>query len=347
MEKILYFHPINDFSGSSTALTNLLEKKYRESETIDIVTDGKNGALSLLPNACLIQIKYPLYKGKRIWGISFLCKQLSVLYSAFKMRNKYDSYYLNTITMYSAAIGARLFKKKIYWHIHEIFSYSSTFYADIERKFMVYIYDRTECTRIYVSKYVQSKYKKNDKCSEIIIPNILSQKYVSNVNPVPLRQRGKNTILMLSSLTKAKGIFTFFEVAKKLKEYTFLLVISSSEDKIRSFILVDIPENVTIYPRQKDIHPFMRKSDLLLNLSNPFFLVETFGMTIIESMIYGIPSIVPNVGGPTEIVKNGYNGYCVDVTDVDQVINYIKKVFDEREYNKLVSNCLIECKKYC
>ena len=163
MKQILYFHPNNDFSGSSTALANLLEKKYNASETVYVVTDGEIGALSQLPNVRLIQLRYPLFKGNRIWCISYLCKQLSYLYFAFCMKDKFDSYYLNTITTYMAAIGARLIKKKIFWHIHEIFSYSSVFYAGIEQKLMMYIYKKTQCTRIYVSKYVQSKYDRNDK----------------------------------------------------------------------------------------------------------------------------------------------------------------------------------------
>lgn len=48
-------------------------------------------------------------------------------------------------------------------------------------------------------------------------------------------------------------------------------------------------------------------------------MVETFGMTILEAMAYGIPAIVLNVGEPMEIVSDGYNGYCIDVSDVDVV----------------------------
>ena len=125
-----------------------------------------------------------------------------------------------------------------------------------------------------------------------------------------------------------------------MPEYTFQLMISADMDKIRSFLPHDIPSNVKIIPAQKDIHPFLRASDVVLNLSIPSVWIETFGMTILEAMAYGIPAIVPNAGGPTELVKNGYNGYCVDVTDVNVLVDTIRKVLGENEYKRLAENAL-------
>ena len=151
---------------------------------------------------------------------------------------------------------------------------------------------------------------------------------------------------MLSSLTKSKGLFVFVEIANRMPNFSFILVISSTQEEINSFFNIRIPHNLQIYSRQDDVHPFMRRSDLLVNLTNPYLCIESFGMTIIEAMAYGIPAIVPNIGGPTEIVKNGYNGYCVDVTNVNLICEVIIKILSTQLYYKMAENCFIESKKY-
>jgi len=40
-------------------------------------------------------------------------------------------------------------------------------------------------------------------------------------------------------------------------------------------------------------------------------------MSVLEAMSYGLPAIVPNVGGLGEIVTDGVDGYLVDVRDPD------------------------------
>lgn len=69
-------------------------------------------------------------------------------------------------------------------------------------------------------------------------------------------------------------------------------------------------------------------------------VVETFGMTILEAMAYGIPSVVPNIGGPTELIKDGYNGYCVDTTNIHLIADAIIKTLSEEEYARLCENAI-------
>ena len=45
--------------------------------------------------------------------------------------------------------------------------------------------------------------------------------------------------------------------------------------------------------------------------------METFGLTILEAMSLGIPVIAPPVGGPTELVDDGNNGYLIDSRETE------------------------------
>ena len=154
---------------------------------------------------------------------------------------------------------------------------------------------------------------------------------------------------MLTSLLKEKGIINYILVAQLLPQYNFTIIISNTIECINKFIseseINTLPQNLKILPAQANIHPFFEESDLLLNLSNPQYCIETFGMTILEAMPYGIPAIVPNIGGPIELITNGYNGYCIDVTNTDEIKNKIQEILTNKTlYNKMSLNSLEQYK---
>lgn len=52
-------------------------------------------------------------------------------------------------------------------------------------------------------------------------------------------------------------------------------------------------------------------------------------------IVYGIPAIVPNIGGPTELIEDSYNGYCVDVTEVELVALKVCDALERENYEGL------------
>ena len=123
----------------------------------------------------------------------------------------------------------------------------------------------------------------------------------------------RDKILMICSMKWYKGVFEFIELANVLTFCQFRLVLNASEKEIASFFKGRIlPENLEILPVQTNVHPHFQWADLVLNLSRPDGWVETFGLTILEAMAYHLPVIVPPIGGITELVENGKNGYKID-----------------------------------
>lgn len=340
MNKILFIHPLDDFTGSTRVLANVIETQYAD-RRVTVITLRNDGFLSLLPNVNIIPIKYPSFRGKRIPVFSGLIWRIYAWYLTFLYGWNYDIFYINTIMPYYAAVVGRIYRKKIVYHVHEKFVTQSLYVKVAE-----YVFNHVKSKRIFVSEYLKQQYPDKSNCESIVEYNRLPHSFLSKVQVVPITERKRDTLLMITSLTKAKGIFTYIEVAKQLPEYTCRLLVSANLEEIMNYFHYDIPHNVEIIPKQSDIHPFLRTSDLLLNLTNPSLSIETFGMTILEAMAYGIPSIVPNVGGPTELIINGYNGYCVDVTNVNIVVNSIRRILNKKKYENCVRYSLERVKYF-
>ena len=332
----LFFHPKNDYTGSTRILANTIVNEYHNCP-IYVVTDknSNQGFLSELSNVRMIETWSPTYKKKEIKYVTFFCWSFYGMFLALFYGFKFRIFYINTTKPYYAAIIGWFLNKKIVYHVHEVFTLNS-----ITTKIYRYFFDNTKSHRIFVSKYTKEQFKENPKCSWEIKYNKLSESFISAVKIRPIEERERNCILMISSMSRRKGVDNFINIASKLPKYKFVLVLSSTMDKIIDYFETKAPDNVSIIPAQSNIQSYLEKADILLNLSVPPLCIETFGMTILEAMPYAIPAIVPNIGGPTELVEDGYNGFCVDVTNIDAIIEAINIILDINNYQLFANNSL-------
>ena len=68
---------------------------------------------------------------------------------------------------------------------------------------------------------------------------------------------------------------------------------------------------VRFFGFQKDVFPYLRQADAFVLPS----FSEGFSISLVEAMLMGLPSIATKIGGPSEIIENGKNGFLVDPTD--------------------------------
>lgn len=337
MKPIIFFHPCNDYTGSTRVLSNVIAEKYNGQEVFVVTERNKNeGFLSELHNVRIINIINPKVNGKYIPLVSSLVWRLCAMFVTMIYGWRFKTFYINTLIPYYAALFGRLWGKTIIWHVHEKF---------VERPLSVrlieYIFNTTPAHRIFVSQYVREQYPRNSLCTEEVVYNRLSESFVRKVKIKAIEERDRNRITMLSSLTAAKGVDMFVKLTKAMPEFHFLLVASVEKECVEMFIADnEVPDNCTVLPAQSDIHPFLRNTDLILNLSNPSLSVETFGLTILEAMPYGIPAIVPDAGGPKELVQNGVNGYRVDVRDLESLKHYVSLALEKENYERMAANVL-------
>jgi glycosyltransferase involved in cell wall biosynthesis len=62
-------------------------------------------------------------------------------------------------------------------------------------------------------------------------------------------------------------------------------------------------------------------SDIFLFYSSP---METFGLVVAEAMASGIPAVSSDVGGISEIIEHGENGYLYELGDIGKLIALVK-----------------------
>lgn len=344
--KIVCFHLYNDYSGSPKvlrmALQNLLEKGYR----VDLIT-SRGGVLDELngyPNLKRSSYPYRFSPRPAVTMLRFCFVQLYTFLLSFRyMFQRNTVFYINTLLPIGPALAGRLMGKRVIYHYHENAFVKGAFYTMLCRGMQVLA---TEI--ICVSRY-QASFLKRDK-GVTVIPNALPATFVERLSPDTDAAFRRKQVLMLGSLKGYKGTAEFIRLARQSASYKFCLVINDTQEKIDSFLSenrIEVPQNLTIYPRQNDVVPFYREASLVLNLSNKEQFIETFGLTALEAMSAGLPVIVPTAGGIAEMVEDGMNGYKIDVQELDRIAETIDLIFsDHGLYKRLSENALKYSRKF-
>jgi glycosyltransferase involved in cell wall biosynthesis len=327
---------LNDNSGSpnilSLVIKGLIEKNYQA----DLFTSSASGGfLGGIKGLKYHRIYFRFTENKLITGILFLIVQIRYFFSVFPHAGKKNvDVYINTILPFGAALSAKLLNKRIIYHIHEYPVKRNLF-----TRIGIFVFLRCADKAIFVSDYLFHKYQINNN-RKILVYNALSPEFVLKARSYHRIHRDPVNILMACSLKKYKGVDIFLALAERMPQYNFTLLLNSDDVTYKKFINNTIlSDNMVVYPNIGNLHPYYEQADLLLNLSLPEMWIETFGLTVLEALTYGIPVIVPPTGGVIELVKDGYNGFMVDPADQRKLTDTISRILSDPDfYIKLAEN---------
>lgn len=327
-KRIVFFHMLNDYSGSPHVLSLVIKGLVDKDYTIDLYTSSATtGFLSSIDGIRYHNVFYKFTSNKFVTFFLFIYAQILYFFAVIKLiRTKHCVIYINTILPFGAAVGALLACKKVIYHVHE-----KPVQRNIMQAICLFFFKICAHKAIFVSNYLFNSIEILPQ-KKISIYNALSNNFTSKACKHTPGLHEPYQILMICSLRIYKGVNVFKEAALKLSNYKFFLILNASDKEISAFFdKTFIPDNLFILSAQSDLHPFYNQAHLLLNLSIPDLWVETFGLTALEAMSYGIPVIVPPVGGISEIVDDGIQGFKVDSRNQDLVIQAIQKVFLTKE----------------
>ena len=344
-KKIIFFHLLNNYSGSPRVLADVISITKNKYDIV-LITSNSEGFLSNL-NVKTIFIKYDWSENKMITLIRFIYAQLNFIFYSFKFLNRNNIFYINTQQPSIVALVAKIIGVNVVFHIHET-SISQKYFG----KFYKFIRRIVKGYEIFVSNYIYQK-EVIDSDRSTVIYNTVSNKILKKSLNSTYRHYINNTfnILMICSLRDYKGIPEFFELAKKFKNdnsIKFNLLVDGTLPEINKYLISKkISDNIKIIPRTNTPEKYLMECSLLLNLSRTDQWIETFGLTILEAMNFGIPCIVPPIGGPIEIVDNGVNGFHISSYDINKISDVIRDLkVDNNKLLKLSKQSKIKSKYF-
>lgn len=328
---IVFCHLLNDFSGSPAVLRSSIAALKRGSATdVLYVGDSGTGALSGL-DMKTIGYRYRRCSNRVLTLLSYVKSQLDLFRTLTKASDIPSNaiVFVNTLLPFGAAIWGRRTGRTVVIHIHEV-----SISPPLLRWFLKVCAGYCADTLIYVSADQLRRLPIRGPQARVV-PNCIDPALAKRATEYSVRRTGKFVVLMLASLKRYKGVQEFIELASGFsdrEDIEFRLVLnaagSSWVEFARSHSSV---ANLSVFSGTDNPGTHYEVADLVVNLSRVDQWIETFGLTLLEAMTYGIPVIGPPVGGPTELITHGREGYCIDSRDAAALREAVSALADDAE----------------
>lgn len=185
------------------------------------------------------------------------------------------------------------------------------------------------CTKVlanskFVSKFASEAYGLK-QAPEVVYPGTdpileeLSSRYVGT---------DKNYILVVGPLIPRKN-FDSVIAAAALTPSVPVVAVGDGQGRKTLINLArrrNVPLQIESSISERRLAELYSGCSFLMNLS----LFETFGLSVLEAGLFGKPCIVPNRGGPSEIVVDGETGYLVNPKDMNCISGKMKQLLENR-----------------
>ena len=146
------------------------------------------------------------------------------------------------------------------------------------------------------------------------------------------RYTDKKIVLTLGHVEQYKNPFVWITVAKNIvlkKPNTQFIWVGNGAllKKCREMIPQKYKKNIKFIGYRKEVGMFYSKAYIYFQPS----IIESLGISVIEAMKFGLPSVVSNAGGLPECVENKKNGYTVDPFNEIEMENKIIKLLSNKK----------------
>jgi glycosyltransferase involved in cell wall biosynthesis len=303
-EKILFIgQDFNDKGGISTVLNTYKEifERFNFIRSTTTLASNKLKNIFILYKAISLYIRY--------------CFSSVIKIIHIHTASNID-FFRNSIFV----IIGKIFKKKVILHIH-----GGMFkkFSEKHHKYVAKIIKK--CDYIITPSNYLANIVKMLHNNVIVLPNMIDQ---------PLFEKEKTNddnklrIVFLGTLNDNKGIFDILSVFGEKNDYLKNKVelhiggrgnVQRLENMINQMELSDF----VVYHgwlNTLEKHKLLSQADILIQPSS----FESFGISIIEGMSYGLPVIATNVGGIPELVQNNINGFLITPNSKKQIFDSIR-----------------------
>ncbi|MGB3654306.1 MAG: sucrose synthase, partial [Rivularia sp. (in: cyanobacteria)] len=164
----------------------------------------------------------------------------------------------------------------------------------------------------------------------------------------------KRPLFSMARLDRIKnltGLAECFGQSNELQEHCNLILVAGklrveesgdNEERDQIIKLYDVIEKYNLYGKVRWLGVRLSKADSgevyrVIADRKGFFvqpaLFEAFGLTILESMISGLPTFGTQFGGPLEIIQDKVNGFYINPTNLEETASKILSFISECEQN--------------
>lgn len=324
--KILLVITRSELGGAQTVVVNLANKLCERHEVIVVSGEGDGRMWNLLDAA--VKQEHCKYLQRAVSPVKDTL-------AAWELRRLYKKYKPDIIHLHSSKAGmlGRLVfpSKKIVYTVHGFDSIRVAYrkFLPIERIMQHF------CSAIVgVSKYDHRNLVAERITCNTMVYNGLSRPDVSNMQTIDAMKRYEKIVLCIARISAPKRHDLFIEIARLLPQYGFVWI-GNHEDVTEA----GLPDNCHFVGNIPNAGAYCSQADLFMLPSN----YEGLPMVIIEAMSFGKPVVASDVGGISEIVRSGENGYTLE-NKAEVFAEKIRLVLENDEIYKELSKK--SCKYY-
>jgi glycosyltransferase involved in cell wall biosynthesis len=179
-----------------------------------------------------------------------------------------------------------------------------------------------------LSEYLMKKYK--SKNSILVRSSSIRDQDISLPKKINLEEIN---LIFVGRFAHEKNPHFPILIAKKLRDRgydIYLNLVGDGELKTKMEELIQktgLNKNTKMFgwiKERKKLLDILKSSDILLFTSKPG---EGLGLVILEAMSQGLPVIATKCGGPEEIIGDGINGFLVNYSTDEEIINqFVEKI---------------------
>ena len=155
-------------------------------------------------------------------------------------------------------------------------------------------------------------------------------------------------LLYVGKIEDRRNILFLIDILKKLYELNpkvKLIMVGKGEqayvDKCFDYAnTLHVSSNIIYFEtmKQEELPGLYKCCDLFL-LPTQY---EIFGMVLLEAMYFGLPAITTLNGGSSMLIKNGETGMICSLDDIDEWVNSILKILDNKSLKEEISKKCIK-----
>lgn len=329
MKIVLLIGDITTGGGTQRVVSNLANAfcEYYEVELLSIYQTNETPAFPLNHK---VKLNFLHHKERGMVRGKFY-KLIDKFYESYLLKKRYQ----NCIIIYNNMPHYPIFKNKNTHYLYILHERQKKFRTKYKH------YDALIAINLE-QKALLEKHHKN----VIYIPNFLPKM------PDAITNHQQKVVLFLGRFSKEKGVLRLINIWKKVQEdgkfKDWKLIIVGEgvqkeqiEDKIKA---LHLSTSIIIKPFTKEVEKEYLSASIYAMTSHK----EGFGMVLIESASYALPSVAFDItSGPSDIIENEKSGFLIEDGNLQEFAKKLQLLMRDENLRKTMGeNAKIHTKKH-